>query len=188
MLFQRLRLSHILITSPRRMENLQCEVQYLRDQLDDIRQSLRINNLQSQRHSQENVSPRQVAEGQQKDNPSDNSCLSCDSQYTNLNAENEIARLEVPNNMAHMSSQRIHSNPDPRRAASSSHDTVSHSQYEATSIRSPSLKRKRSCFEISESSVAGFIDKGLITTDCAISCFRTSVHLYTMHCHWIKLN
>ena len=36
-------------------------------------------------------------------------------------------------------------------------------------------KRKRSCFEIREESIADFIDKGLITPECAVSCFNTCV-------------
>lgn len=165
-----------LINIFRRMESIQCEIQYLRDQLDDIRQSLRMNNLQSQNYSQENISPRQVLERQQQDEPGDNSCLTCDSQNANLNTEGEMVRLPVQDKMTYINSQQKASNYGPRQPGSSPRETVALSQYEASSIRSPSLKRKRSCFEISESSVAGFIDKGLITTDCAISCFRTSVY------------
>lgn len=37
------------------------------------------------------------------------------------------------------------------------------------------LKRKRSCFEIRDDAIADFIDKGLITPECAVSCFNTYV-------------
>lgn len=37
------------------------------------------------------------------------------------------------------------------------------------------LKRKRSCFEIRDDAIADFIDKGLITAECAVSCFNSYV-------------
>lgn len=48
--------------------------------------------------------------------------------------------------------------------------------YGTSSIGNPQpLKRKRSCFEIRDDAIADFIDKGLITPECAVSCFNTYV-------------
>jgi hypothetical protein len=83
--------------------------------------------------------------------------------------------LAVPDDPVYMGTHTGNSYPRSRPDLSSPHEISVQPRYEAPISELSSLKRKRSCFEISEDSVADFIDKGLITIDCAVSCFDTYV-------------
>lgn len=159
----------------RRIEGIECEVQYLKNQLDEMRNLLQHNRSHSSIHSQESVSPRQVLESQQHEVRGDSGCPSSHSQITL--AEDDIVTLAVPDNTAYLNTQTVHSYPRSGPDLSSPHEIAVQPRYEASTSEMSSLKRKRSCFEISEDSVADFIDKGLITMEYAVSYFDTYVLL-----------
>lgn len=83
--------------------------------------------------------------------------------------------LAVPDDPVYMNTHTGNSYPRSKPDLSSPHEISVQPRYEAPIGELSSLKRKRSCFEISEDSVADFIDKGLITIECAVSCFDTYV-------------
>lgn len=126
-------------------------------------------------HSEENISPQQVPEAQQQEARRGSECTSSCSQITN--AEDGVMTLAVPDNAVYLSEQNGQPYPRSMPTLSSPHAVSAHSQYEAPIGQLSSLKRKRSCFEIRDDSVADFIDKGLITVECAVSCFNTCVSL-----------
>ncbi|KAJ5157401.1 uncharacterized protein N7482_008501, partial [Penicillium canariense] len=104
-----------------RLEGVESEVQYLRKQLDDMRELL------------------------QKTQPPG---------YTNRNGDPYSSSvLDVSPNQISV-----------------------HSLYEPPRVEHRPHKKRRSCFEIRDEAVADFIDKGLITLECAISCFNTLDH------------
>lgn len=138
-----------------------------------MQQLLQQNRSHSSIHSQENVSPREILETQQHEVCGDSGCPSSCSHVTH--AEDDRMTLAIPDNTAYMNIQSQHDYSGSRAPLSSPHEASSHSQYEVPINGISSLKRKRSCFEISEDSVADFIDKGLISPECAVSYFNTCV-------------
>ncbi|KAJ5085403.1 transcriptional regulator family: Fungal Specific TF [Penicillium argentinense] len=156
-----------------RLEGVESEVQFLREQLDEIRGLLQSHGANGSGPLLDDVSPRQVHEPQQ-DYCRVSGCTPSGTQVVHVqHGPEQSSALQYtiyPNEQNENSYRR--SVP----SLSSPHQISTHSQSEAPVISR--LKRKRSCFEIREDSVADFIDKGLISLECAASCFDTYVFLY----------
>ncbi|KAJ5710047.1 transcriptional regulator family: Fungal Specific TF [Penicillium malachiteum] len=152
-----------------RLEGVESEVQYLRQQLHEM-QALLVQNRENQSSSpQYSSSPRQL-----RDRPENirrgSACNSACSQYAH---QEEYGALTI-----HSGTAEYRNNPQTfdRSIPNGSPNGVSagHSMYEPSHADNPRpTKRKRSCFEIRDDSVIDFIDKGLISTECAVSCFNT---------------
>ncbi|KAJ5679073.1 transcriptional regulator family: Fungal Specific TF [Penicillium macrosclerotiorum] len=148
-----------------RLEGVECEVQYLRQQLDDMRDLLQKHHA-SPSVSSHNISPRQI-----RDHPRRTSaCSSLCSQFSR--PPNHVSAVAISDPARYLNGD----NPTYQQSVPG----VSPNQISVSSIYEPSngnilrpSKRKRSCFEIRDESIADFIEKGLITLDCAVSFFNT---------------
>lgn len=112
-----------------------------------------------------------------RDHPSntrqDSSCPSSCSQPAHCPNNSGIL---VPNGNPGYTNGAIH--PYPRSVPDATPNQLSsYSLYDSPHTERRIPKRKRSCFEIRDDAVADFIDKKLITLDCAISCFNTLVKI-----------
>lgn len=152
---------HMTLIGSRRIEGVESEVQHLRAQLDEIRQLLEQSRAHSAINSQQTTSPQQqVRRG--------SVCTSSNSQHAPPQENN--LQLAIVESNGYVNGQEYQ-----RSLPELSPNGVSvQSVYEPSHANNPrSRKRKRSCFEIRSETVADFIDKGLITPECAYSCFNT---------------
>ncbi|KAJ5911406.1 transcriptional regulator family: Fungal Specific TF [Penicillium subrubescens] len=150
-----------------RLESVESEMLYLRRQLDDMRELLQRACASPTMNSQ-HMSPRQTRE-QPKQGRGDSACPSSCSQPSHC-PDNSGAL--IPNNTGYANGASHTTYP--RSVPDLSPTSVSvHPLYGSPQAERRGHKRKRSCFEIRDEAVADFIDKGLITLDCAISCFNT---------------
>lgn len=140
---------------------------YLRRQLDDMRELLQ-RTCASPTINSQLMSPRQIRE-QPKQGRGDSACFSSCSQSAHC-PDNSGAL--IPNNTGHTNGAS--NTTYPRSVPDISPSSVPvHPLYGSPQVERRGHKRKRSCFEIRDEAVADFIDKGLITLECAISCFNT---------------
>lgn len=146
---------------------MESEVRFLRTQLDEIRQLLEQSRSYSAIHSQPTSSPQQHME-QQQDVRRGSACTSSRSQHAQT--QENIGALTLPNSTGYVNGQQYQ-----RSLPELSPEGISvQSIYEPSQgDNSRSLKRKRSCFEVRGEAVADFIENGLITPECAYSCFNT---------------
>ncbi|KAJ5140353.1 transcriptional regulator family: Fungal Specific TF [Penicillium atrosanguineum] len=150
-----------------RIEGVESEVQHLRVQLDEIRQLLEQSRAHSAIDSRQTTPPQQHWEYQQQARRGS----ACTSSYSHHAPPQENAvTLTIVESNGYVNGQEYQ-----RSLPELSPNGVSgQSAYEPSHAdNSRSLKRKRSCFEIRGETVADFIDKGLITPECAYSCFNT---------------
>lgn len=152
---------------PRRLENVESEMYYLRKQLDEMRELLQRTCASPTRYSQQ-MSPLQTREPQphiRQDSVCPSSCSQPAHSRDHSDAMIARSRPTYTNGT---------NNSYPRSVPDMSPNQIPlHPLYESPQADNRPLKRKRSCFEISDEAVADFIDKGLITLDCAISSFNT---------------
>lgn len=140
---------------------------YLRRQLDDMRELLQRAGASPTINSQ-HLSPRQIRE-QPQQTCGDSACASSCSQSTH--GQDNSGALIANHSTVYTNGG---SHPYPRSVPDVSPNTIPvHPLYGSPPAEPRALKRKRSCFEIRDEAVADFIDKGLITLECAISCFNT---------------
>ena len=129
-----------------------------------MRELLRQNHQESTPHSSVHVSAHGI-HGQQHVRQ-ESSSVSPTSHFTH---PQPLGALTVPNSNTYASQQY-----------KESVDAVSPNGVSVPSLRGAIVaendrvnKRKRSCFEIRDESIADFINEGLITLECAMSCFNT---------------
>ncbi|KAJ5993061.1 hypothetical protein N7451_008785 [Penicillium sp. IBT 35674x] len=157
-----------------RLEGVESEVQYLRRQLHEMQA------LVNQTHAdpsprfqdQDFHSPQQLHV--QADQPRRGSaCTSSCSQFTHPHQPEGPGALTVhPGSADYMNSSQSYQRSIPD-VSPNGVTTVAPMYRPSNGDNFRPKKRKRSCFEIREESIADFIDKGLITPDCAVSCFNT---------------
>ncbi|KAJ5122625.1 hypothetical protein N7526_009562 [Penicillium atrosanguineum] len=155
-----------------RIEGVESEVQHLRVQLDEIRQLLEQSRAHSAIDSRQTTPPQQHWEYQQQARRGS----ACTSSYSHHAPPQENAvTLTIVESNGYVNGQEYQ-----RSLPELSPNGVSgQSAYEPSHAdNSRSLKRKRSCFEIRGETVADFIDKGLITPECAYSCFNTYIPIF----------
>ncbi|KAJ5536982.1 hypothetical protein N7513_010168, partial [Penicillium frequentans] len=157
-----------------RLEGVESEVQYLRRQLDEMQALVNQNHADPSPRfqGQDFHSPQQLHV--QADQPRRGSaCTSSCSQFAHPHQPEDPGALTVhPGSAEFMNSSQSY----PRSIPDISPNGVT----TVAPLYTPSngdnfrpKKRKRSCFEMREESIADFIDKGLITPDGAVSCFNT---------------
>lgn len=129
-----------------------------------MRELLHQNHTQSTPHSSVHISPHGIHDQQQVRQES--SSASPASQFTH---PQPLGPLTVPNSNTYANQQY-----------KESVNAVSPNGVSVPSLRDAIVaendrvnKRKRSCFEIRDESIADFINEGLITLECAMSCFNT---------------
>ena len=155
----------------RRLEGVESEVQYLRRQLDEMRELLKQTRSTSTSTSQAFSSSPQQRRDRPDHNRRGSACTSSCSQLT-THPEEGFRALTAPK------STGITRDPQyPRELPG-----VSSNEISVPSLYEPSVedsfrpnKRKRACFEIRDDAVADFIEKGLISAEYAYSCFNTCV-------------
>ena len=149
----------------RRLEGVESEVQYLRRQLDEMRELLQQAQTGSTFNFQESNNPHQ-----QRDQQSVHRASASTRQHESHGS------LVVQNATRYGNGQAYEvpmSSISPGGLSAHSHYGSHYEPPNIDNIRP--LKRKRSCFEIRDDAIADFIDKGLITPECAVSCFNTYV-------------
>ncbi|KAJ5364273.1 uncharacterized protein N7496_009986 [Penicillium cataractarum] len=150
-----------------RLESVESEMLYLRRQLDDMRELLQ-RTCASPTINSQHLSPRQIRE-QPQETCRDSACASSCPQSAHCQDNNGAL---IPNNGSVYTNGA--GNAYPRSVPDVSPNSIPvHPLYGSPQTEPRALKRKRSCFEIRDEAVADFIDKGLITLECAISCFNT---------------
>lgn len=140
---------------------------YLRRQLDDMRELLQRTCASPSTHPQ-HMSPLQTRERQLRIRQ-DSVCPSSCSQAAH---SQEHSGALIANSHPGYTNGTNHSYPRSVPDISPNQIPV-HPLCESPQTGNRALKRKRSCFEIRDDAVVDFVDKGLITLDCAISCFNT---------------
>lgn len=162
------------LTRLRRIEGVESEVQYLRNQMEKMRELLEQSRAQLSPESRLSHSPSQLRARQQVCHES--ACSSSGTQHPPPRNHNHdfgaISSMESGYSNGHQY----------QRSLSASIPTLSPNEVSAQPLYAPNrvvnrpLKRKRSGFEIREDPIADFVDKGLITFDCAVSYFNTYVY------------
>ncbi|KAJ5648079.1 transcriptional regulator family: Fungal Specific TF [Penicillium lividum] len=154
-----------------RFEGVESEVQYLRRQLDDMQALINQHHLNRNTGFQDQGldSPQLYDQG---DTRRGSACTAA-SQFTHLHQQDGLGALIVhPSPAEYMSGSNHYQrsmpdvSPNGITTVASMHEPSNEDNFRPN-------KRKRSCFEIREESIADFIEKGLITSECAVSCFNT---------------
>ncbi|KAJ5257129.1 hypothetical protein N7478_013233 [Penicillium angulare] len=158
-----------------RLEGVESEVQHLRQQLDDIR-TLLLQGKSNVVTSPQNSNTSRNISDEVEQIVHDSACNAhAPSSHFICQQEEHGAIIMHPLGSAEYIAG---SNDHPRSVSVISPTGISAvpSTYQPSSPDSfrPN-KRKRSCFEIRDDSITDFIEKGLITPECAIACFNTSV-------------
>ncbi|KAJ5748184.1 uncharacterized protein N7511_009880 [Penicillium nucicola] len=157
-----------------RIEGVESEVQYLRRQLDEMRELIQQSRAHRTPESQVIHSPTQTRDGQHQVRR-ESFCGSSGSHYPHShdNARDELPTMPVPGSSGYMHNHQ-HQRSLPSIPTLSPNEISTHSIYGASNqIITRPLKRKRSGFEIREEPISDFIDKGLITPEYAVSYFNT---------------
>ncbi|KAJ5947173.1 hypothetical protein N7466_000188 [Penicillium verhagenii] len=158
-----------------RLEGVESEVQYLRRQLSEMQALINQNHISPtpQFQEQEFESPPPQLHDHEDQPRRGSVCTSSCSQFAHPHQQEGTGAITAHQD----STDYIHSSTNYQRSM----PTVSPNESRAVApiyelpngeAARPN-KRKRSCFEIREESIADFIDKGLITPEGAVSCFNT---------------
>lgn len=165
----------------RRIEGVESEIQYLRRQLDEMRDLLKESHSYSIPESGVTHSPSQDRQQVCRES----ACGSSRSHHHHSEVHTQEGLSSVP--IASPAGYPSHSNnhqyqrPMPgsmpgSRPTLSPNELPVQSVYQASNqIITRPPKRKRSGFEVRDEPIADFIDKGLITLECAVSYFDTYV-------------
>ncbi|CAG8232259.1 unnamed protein product [Penicillium salamii] len=159
------------LTRLRRIEGVESEVQYLRKQMNEMRELLEQSRAQLSPDSRLTHSPSQLRARQQACHES--ACSSSGTQHppprNHPHDFGAISSLESGYSNGHQYQRSL-----PASIPTLSPNEISAQPlYASNRIVNRPLKRKRSGFEIREDPIADFVDKGLITFDCAVSYFNT---------------
>jgi hypothetical protein len=169
------------LTSPRRIEGVESEVQYLRKQLDEMRELLKHTRSQPSPKSQPTHSPNQHCDRQQQVRH-ESACASSGSQYPHPqhHPQDEFSSVPVPCSGGYTNGHQCQRSMPGSIPALSPNETSARPIFAADQIITRPPKRKRSGFEIRDEPITDFIDKGLITLECAVSYFNTyDPHLFS---------
>jgi hypothetical protein len=171
--------SNQTLKSPRRIEGVESEVQYLRKQLDEMRELLQQSHAHTTPKSQITHSPTELRDRQQQGRR-ESFCDSLGSQYPHSqdHSQSELPTIPAPGSGGYMNGHQYQRSM-PSIPTLSPNEIGTQSIYGASNqmITRP-LKRKRSGFEVRDEPIADFIDKGLITIEYAVSYFTTYVTLH----------
>ncbi|KAJ5760588.1 transcriptional regulator family: Fungal Specific TF [Penicillium odoratum] len=154
-----------------RLEGVESEVQYLRRQLDDMQALINQHQINQNTGFQEHGidSPQLYHQG---DIRRGSACTSA-SQFTHPHQQDGVGALTVHPSSAEYMDGSHHYQRSVSDVSPNGITTVAPMYEPSNEDNFRPNKRKRSCFEIREESIADFIDKGLITPECAVSCFNT---------------
>lgn len=166
-----------ILTSPRRIEGIESEVQCLQKQLDEMRELLQQNRSQPTPKSQLTQSPTHLGDQQQQQVHRESAGGSSGSHYAHLqdHPQDELLNIPVTNSAGYANSHRYQRSMPASIPTLSPNETSAQPLYQSNQIITRPPKRKRSGFEIRDESIADFIDKGLISLECAVSYFNTYV-------------
>ncbi|KAJ5842224.1 hypothetical protein N7534_012054 [Penicillium rubens] len=157
-----------------RIEGVESEVQYLRKQLDEMRELLKHTRSQPSPKSQPTHSPNQHCDRQQQVRH-ESACASSGSQYPHPqhHPQDEFSSVPVPSSGGYTNGHQCQRSMPGSIPALSPNETSARPIFAADQIITRPPKRKRSGFEIRDEPITDFIDKGLITLECAVSYFNT---------------
>ncbi|CAG8267686.1 unnamed protein product [Penicillium salamii] len=155
-----------------RIEGVESEVQYLRKQMNEMRELLEQSRAQLSPDSRLSHSPSQLRDRQQACHES--ACSSSGTRHppprSHPHAFEAMSSMESRYSNGHQYQRSL-----PASIPTLSPNEISAQPlYASNRIVNRPLKRKRSGFEIREDPIADFVDKGLITFDCAVSYFNTT--------------
>ncbi|OQD84001.1 hypothetical protein PENANT_c014G00912 [Penicillium antarcticum] len=157
-----------------RIEGVESEVQYLRRQLDEMRELLQQSRAHTTPKSQVTHSPNQPRDRQAQVRR-ESFCGSSCSQYTHSqdHVQDGLPTIPVPGSGGYMNGHQYQRSM-PSIPTLSPNEIATQPIYGVSNqIITRPLKRKRSGFEIRDEPIADFIDKGLITPEYAVSYFNT---------------
>ncbi|CAG8156316.1 unnamed protein product [Penicillium nalgiovense] len=163
------------LTSPRRIEGVESEVQHLRKQLDKMRGLLKQNQSQPSPKFQPTPFPNQHSDRQQQVRH-ESACASSGSHYPHPqhHPQDEPSSVPVPSSAGYANGHQHQRSMPGSIPALSPNETSARPIYASSQIITRPPKRKRSGFEIRDEPITDFIDKGLITLECAVSYFNTT--------------
>ena len=164
------------LTSPRRIEGVESEVQYLRKQLDQMREFLQQSRSQPTPKSQLTHSPSHLCDRQHQV-PHESACGSSTSHFPHSrdHPEDGFSSIPVTGSARYTNCHQYQRSLPGSIQTLSPNDTSTQPLYTRSQIITRPPKRKRSGFEVRDEPIADFIDKGLITLECAVSYFNTYV-------------
>ncbi|KAJ5367728.1 hypothetical protein N7541_001669 [Penicillium brevicompactum] len=155
-----------------RIEGVEYEVQYLRKQLDDMRELLQQNRAQSTpKSSQLAHSPSHLRGRQPLCHES--ACGSSVSQFPHTQDRPQEYGDVSATDPGYTDGHQFQRSMPASMPTVSPNELATQSVYASNHIVTRPPKRKRSGFEIRDEPIADFIDKGLITFECALSYFNT---------------
>ncbi|KAJ6183698.1 transcriptional regulator family: Fungal Specific TF [Penicillium mononematosum] len=157
-----------------RIEGVEYEVQYLRKQLDEMRELLKQSRSQPSPKTQPTHSPNQHCDRQQQVRH-ESACASSGSHYPHPqhHSQDEFSSVPIPSSAGYENGHQHQRSMPGSIPALSPNETSARPIYASSQIITRPLKRKRSGFEIRDEPITDFIDKGLITLECAVSYFNT---------------
>ncbi|KAK4868385.1 hypothetical protein LT330_007107 [Penicillium expansum] len=158
--------------NPRRIDGVESEVQYLRKQLDEMRELLQQGCSQPTPKSRPTHSPSHLRDRQQQVYH-ESACGSSDSHYPRSqdHPQDVFPSIPLTNSVGYAHGhQRSMPGSIP---ALSPNETSARPLCASSQIIARPPKRKRSGFEIRDEPIADFIDKQLISLECAVSYFNT---------------
>ncbi|KAJ5823818.1 transcriptional regulator family: Fungal Specific TF [Penicillium robsamsonii] len=162
------------LTSPRRIEGVECEVKELRKQLDEMRELLQQSRSQNTPNSQLTHSPSYLRDRQQqvhRESPH----ASSGSHYPHLqdHSQRGFPNIPITSSVGYTDSHQYQRSMPGSIPGFSPNETSVRPPYTSNQTITRLLKRKRSGFEIRDDAITDFTDKGLITLECAVSYFNT---------------
>ncbi|KAJ5672253.1 hypothetical protein N7507_001380 [Penicillium longicatenatum] len=162
------------LSQSRRLEGVESEVHYLRSQLDEMQALVNQNHIiSSPRFQEQGLHSPQQSHGQVDEPRRGSACTSSCSQFAHTHQQEGRGALTVHAGSAnHMNTSNSYQRSIPDVSPNGA-TTVAPMYTPSNEDNFRPKKRKRSCFEIREESIADFIDKGLITPESAVSCFNT---------------
>ncbi|KAJ6118167.1 transcriptional regulator family: Fungal Specific TF [Penicillium samsonianum] len=157
-----------------RIESVESEVQYLRQQLDEMRELLQQSRSQPTPKSQLTHSPSHLRDRQQQV-AHESARGSSGSHYPHSqdNPQDGFPNIPVASSVGYTNGHQYQRSMPGSMPALSPNETSAQPLYASNRIITRPPKRKRSGFEIRDEPIADFIDKGLITLECAMSYFHT---------------
>ncbi|KAJ5503715.1 transcriptional regulator family: Fungal Specific TF [Penicillium fimorum] len=176
--FQSTTLSYLVyqssLTSPRRFEAVECEIKHLRGQLDEMRDLLQQSRSQNTPKSQLTHSPSYIRDRQQqvhRESPHGSS----GSHYPHLqdHSQGVFPNVPITSSVGYTDGHQYQRSMPGSIPGHSPNETSAQPPYASNQTITNPPKRKRSGFEIRDDPITDFIDKGLITLECAVSYFNT---------------
>ncbi|KAJ5681158.1 hypothetical protein N7536_012297 [Penicillium majusculum] len=157
-----------------RIESVESEVQCLQKQLDEMRELLQQSRSQPTPKSQLTQSPTHPRDQQQhvrRESAGGSSGLHYP--HPEDHPQDEFPNIPVTNSAGYANSHRYQRSIPASIPTLSPNESSAQPLYVSNQIITRPPKRKRSGFEIRDEPIADFIDKGLISLECAVSYFNT---------------